>query len=652
MGLVISNNCYKKIALGETMPMSALSSSSLRALRAAHAQHPQQVESVLADVANGASAASALQALQQCGADGLDVSAVQQAAALSTTSDLFGAVNTHADVVGAGPQQHALDAGGRSPLLQWNVQHGQASLAELQHLAQRQPLSASTQASMASAQHNVGAVGAMASSTSAKDKVPGLGALEALKAGDAHVDDVATALKAGLLAAHPAARKKAASTLQVAESYARKAQQDAVNYAGTGFRALPFPSLKIALSAAETTSLVRKLVQGKDGNVVDIVRMAQREGLLTPTPADAFNDAKLDTVADGKSGRLAGSDGRESPRDADSFHDEWVNTVEPGLQNIRSAIISTARARGGSCPYAHGNHAKGVAFGGAEMKVNKNAPQWAQDLFGDQLSGGMIRVSGSQTNPDQPDTEAHMPGIRIAFPLTGQLDGSATQLIDLTANTGDTTHAQTAAEHTRFTQNISVPKGRLSGSTPLRALRHALGGLLEGKSPLRRIRQMRNAVEVTGMANAQRFDEHVFHARHAFFVGGRYVQVTFKVVEPKPFVDGRQRDTPNGRLDAVSETVANKGMKLEMFITEMPDGNPDLVEQEGWKGLPSFALGTIELPPQTTDPTSEASDWFAKVGHVPAGADKVFHAVGLGRHRVPIYEESARLRQQPPGSLG
>ncbi len=490
------------------------------------------------------------------------------------------------------------------------------------------------------------------------NNVPTVAELEGLKSGDLKASDVAASLKTALLSNNPQVVQKAARTLQVAESYSRKAEQDKVNYAGTGFQAFHFPKLELKLNSDETHQLMRRVVQHGNSETVDVMFLAEKQGLLRTEPAGIFHSHQgMKKLYSGQSALLQGSDGRESPRGADTFREEWETQVKPGLTNIREAIAGTAKAKGPGCPYAQGNHAKGIAFDNAEMKLDPQAPDWAKDMFGSSLKGGMIRVSGSQTDPDQPDQESHMPGIRIAFPVNGALDGSATQTIDITANTGSTTHAQTGAEHTQFTKDISVPKdgflGSIRGSKPVRAVKHALGGLFAPGSLLEkpgnvvdRIKAMRNAVEVTDMAMGQKFHEHTFHGRHAFFVGGRYVQVRFKVIEPKDFPDPNQSNAPHARLDAVEETVGKNGMKLAMYITELPNGNPDRVEEEGWEGLPEVRLATIEVPAQEVDNHSKASQWFTNIPHVPGGPDKVFTAAGLGRHRVPIYMESGKFRNE------
>lgn len=475
--------------------------------------------------------------------------------------------------------------------------------------------------------------------------VPTLADLESLKSGELKPEDVAAALKQSLLSKNPQVASKAVQTLQAAESYTRKAEEDRKNYAGTGFTPFHFPKLQIALDSEETGTFMQRMVQMGNRKTVDVLLMASDRGLLKTTPDHTFHFHRgIMGLHTGESALLPGSDGHEAPRGAKTFQEEWKVQVEPGLQNIRDAIVETAKVRGAGCPYARGNHAKGIAFDRAEMKLDPQAPSWMRDLVGSSLQGGMIRVSGSQTNPDQPDQESHMPGIRVVFPVKGTLGGDATQLIDITANTGSSTHAQTAAEHTQFTKDISTPKSGLAGLRPVRAATHALGALLGPGKVMDRIRAMRNAVQVTDMAMGQRFHEHQFFGRHAFFVGGRYVQVRFEVVEPKNFPDPRDSNHPNARLNAVQDTVARQGMKLAMYMTELPEGNPNMVEQEGWKGLPEVKLATIAVPAQTVDNHGKASQWFEDVPHVPGGQDKVFHAAGLGRHRVPVYMQSGKVR--------
>lgn len=480
-------------------------------------------------------------------------------------------------------------------------------------------------------------------------EVPTVADLESLKSGDLQPEQVAAALKKAFLSKNPQVVNKAAQTLQVAESYARKAEQDKVNYAGTGFQPYSFPKLVLKFDHRETADMIQRATQTGSSKTIDILFMAEKRGLLQAEPAGIFHvhsgmKGLFTGDFSGQSAQLPGSDGRESPRGASSFREEWEVQVKPGLENIRQAIIETASVKGPGCPYARGNHAKGIAFDNVEMKLDSQAPAWAHELLGSTLKGGMIRVSGSQTDPNQPDQEAHMPGIRVVLPVNGSLDGSATQTIDITANTGSNTHAQTGAEHTQFTKDISVPKSGLAGLRPVRAAKHALGALFGPGKVLDRVKAMRNAVQVTDMAMGQRFHEHTFFGRHAFFVGGRYVQVRFEVLEPKSFPDPRQSTDPNARLNAVEQTVGKHGMKLAMYMTELPEGRPNMVEQEGWKGLPEVRLGVIEVPAQEVDRHSQASQWFEKIPHVPGGPDKVFHAAGLGRHRVPIYMQSGKVR--------
>jgi hypothetical protein len=158
---------------------------------------------------------------------------------------------------------------------------------------------------------------------------------------------------------------------------------------------------------------------------------------------------------------------------------------------------------------------------------------------------------------------------------------------------------------------------------------------------------MSNALSVTGKVKEQRFHEHDFYGRHAFFVAGRYVQIRFKVIEPKAFPDPRESQAPNARLDAVADTVASRGLKFAMFVTELPHGaDPALAEQEGWEGFPEKQLGVIEVPRQLASSTSAAHQWMLEHPHLQSLPVHTFHAVGLGRHRVPIYEASGKFRNE------
>lgn len=479
--------------------------------------------------------------------------------------------------------------------------------------------------------------------------VPSLADVESVRAGDLDPATMARALKDALLSPNPQVVKKAARTLQVVESYARKAAQDRSNYAGTGFVPFTFPKVDLRFSSSEAAALAGSVATTRDPATVDILFMATRRGVLTlDHPVAILDDKRLAGLSTGDSGLLKASEGLESPRDAKTFHDEWVNEVEPGMRNIREVIIATAAARGASCPYARGNHAKGVEFENVKMKTADDAPEWVKDLFGDVVEGGMIRVSGSQTDPDEPDSKPHQPGVRLTLPLQGRLeDGSATQIFDITANSGNTTHANTGRKHTHFTKSLTTTKNNFFDVQPLRVARFVGGGLLNGEAG-ERIGQIRSAIGATKEANQQPFHEHDLFARHAYFVGGRYVQFRLKVIEPQDFPNPVDDKNPNARLDAVSDTVAARGMKVAMYITEIPQGRAELAEEEGWTGLESTEVlaGVFEVPPQVASSNSSAAKYMQEHAFIPGGEKMVATGVGLGRHRVAVYQASQDQRHE------
>ncbi len=503
--------------------------------------------------------------------------------------------------------------------------------------------------------------------------VPNAASIQALSAGTAKPDEVANALKTALVSSDLKVVQKAIRTLQIAEAYQRKAGIDARNFKNPsgnpfeGFVPVNFPKLSVKLTEPETKRLMSTLrslssLAGGTDKETGIALMSAKAGLLQTDPPNAIQQG-IDTAAipspEKQNFQLPGSQGLETPRGgAVSFTEEFDNSIRPAMKNIELALELTAERNSKitkiKCPYAQGNHAKGVAFGDVKMKVEKNAPEWAKDLFGEQLSGGMLRVSGSQTDPLQPDSDPHLPGLRLALPMKSP-DGS-TQLIDLTAISGDTTHAQTADRHTEFTLDTSLPsdetglKKTLTDNNGVRGLKH----LIKGGNPLTSGKELVAALGDSLSAGKERFHEHEFFGRHAYFVGGRYVQIRFAVEGPKDFSDPNDSASPNARLDAVSQTVAKKGMKLAMYVTELPPGaDPGLIEKEygekgAWKGLPEYKLATIDVPAQRQTADSKAAQWFAHVPHVAAGDDKVFKAEGLGRHRLAVYATSGLKRAPTP----
>ncbi len=487
------------------------------------------------------------------------------------------------------------------------------------------------------------------------ESVPSARDLLRVRSGDVPAEKVAAALVEALVSSSPAAVKKAARTLQVYESYRRKADQDAKNYAHTGFSAFKFPKLDLPLAAGDAKKLAAAAAGTHDPATADIVVMLLQRGILKASPADRealLADPALKKLTTGDSGQLKASDGVEHPRGGcTGFFDEWNHEVLPGLDNIQKAIIETAKKRGATCPFARGNHAKGVEFGDVTMKTADAAPDWVKDLFGKVVKGGMIRVSGSQTNPDEPDSKPHQPGVRIVLPLEGSLDkGTARQVLDITANAGQTTHANTARKHTLFTERLTTaPDGTLADSTPGRLVRFLGEGIANGEL-FERIGEIKSAQDACSEANKQAFHEHQLYGRHAYFIGGRYVQFRVKVVEPTDFPNPSHDKAKNAALDAVSGTVAREGMKVALYVTEIPEGKPWLAEEEGWQGLrdTEYLAGTFEVPPQQATKDSAAHEWMHE-NTFAQSKDLLAQPVGLGRHRIPAYHASweQRLKHRP-----
>ncbi len=629
------------------MSITAQSRSILGRLQA---QQPEELRGALGAVANGKpGAAEALSAKT-----GIPVAELRAAAELSlnTSLDKLFAQTTDAQTVattGADkPKAFQATAGGVDPRGLMGLQYKSADVADVSTLAVKGG------AQDFSAQNAAPAYGVQGGPRGELGAVPSSRDLLSVRSGDAKPADVAKALKEALLSGNPAVVKKAARTMQVVESYQRKAEADAKNYAGTGFVPFRFPKLDLQFSKEETAKLINAVATTRDPATVDIVMMTVKRGVVSLADSNAvLGDARLKALGTGASGELPRSDGKETPRgEAKSFHDEWVNEVEPGMRNIREVIIQTAAARGASCPFSRGNHAKGVEFENVAMKTSEQAPDWVKDLFGSVVKGGMIRVSGSQTNPDEPDSKPHQPGVRITLPLKGKLeDGSASQILDITANSGETTHANTARKHTNFTKSLSLPpEGGLLDSQPVRIAKFLAGGAAKGEF-LEEIGQIRSALGATKKANQEPFNEHDLYARHAYFIDGRYVQIRLKVVEPNDFPNPVNDPNPNARLDAVANTVAARGMKVAMYLTEIPQGKAELAEVEGWKGLRAteFLAGTFEVPRQQVSDDSAAHKYMQEHSFIPAGEKMVATGVGLGRHRTAVYQASQdqRLEHRP-----
>ena len=83
------------------------------------------------------------------------------------------------------------------------------------------------------------------------------------------------------------------------------------------------------------------------------------------------------------------------------------------------------------------------------------------------------------------------------------------------------------------------------------------------------------------------------------------MQVRIEVEEPKNFRDIRNSKDPNADLDEIRRTIGTSGLKLRMYLAEIPEGRPELIEKENWQGVKWFWGGTVELPPQQSDPLIE-----------------------------------------------
>ncbi len=160
-----------------------------------------------------------------------------------------------------------------------------------------------------------GASPVSAAGSSPRVRVPSLSEVEAVRAGDLEATSMAKALKEALLSGHPQDVKQAARTLQVIESYARKAAQDQTNYAGTGFTPFTFPVVKLSFTKDELDQLADAIARTRDPKTADILLMAEGRGLLSTEPQGSLSrHGKLVSLATGTSGELAASDGVERPR--------------------------------------------------------------------------------------------------------------------------------------------------------------------------------------------------------------------------------------------------------------------------------------------------------------------------------------------------
>lgn len=488
-------------------------------------------------------------------------------------------------------------------------------------------------------------------------QVPTLRDLEAMKVGATPAADVAAALKKSLLSSNPAVVKKAAKTLQTAEAYSRKAKADQGNYADTGFWGMKFPKLTLNLSQSETQKVLQNVVATRDPQTAGALMLAAREGLVTTSPKNALSshDAMRNMFSAEKVAILPGSHGAEQPLRG-SFQEEYAKDVEPGERTIEQVVVDTANAAGATCPFAQGNHAKGVAFDDGKFKVDQQAPEWVKDLVGeDALDGAMMRISTSATNPDDHDKEPAQTGVRLVIPVIGEAGKPGSSTWDITANTGSSTHRPNPREHTDFTKSFSVPRDGLANAKPAKLARYLWGGV-KNFNLLDRVKGIKAALEPTKEAMTTPFDEQNLFARHTLFVGGRYVQVRYDVVDPTDFKvpDPSEKD---GQLKTKEDGIKKHGVKIRIYMKELPEGaDPALVEKEGWtnEDLPEgmrfkeFCFGEVAFDPQASDPNSDASAFFEKYAHVPGRQSQIARGVGvIGRGRSPVYAASEAARHQP-----
>lgn len=441
----------------------------------------------------------------------------------------------------------------------------------------------------------------------------------------------------------PATFENGLLALRMAESYSRKATADARNYADTGFRRFEFPKLEWSLAPSDATKILEVLESRHDAEAESFFGYIHKTNLMS------FGDSGKEFLASGSSeptGVLGGSHGEEAVRGgASSFKEEWDEFVEPALDEIQEAIETVqkrnTKAVGKVCPYAQGNHAKGVSFDNVTMKVADGAPDWAKEMFQD-AGAGLMRVSGSQTDPMQSDHEKHMIALRFSIPLGGKLDDMDAPRLDLTVNTEEKTHAQTALDHTALTNALA--------NTGLKKVwgigKYLLGGPLgERKDAIKAASAGADASMETNFADL------VMRGRHAQFLGGRYVQFEMKLVRGTgSFEDpAKSPNDPNARINSVSSRVAEGGMQYELYMIEMPEGDPNLVEVESWKGKRT-KLGSVTVPAQGV--SEKADEYFKDHPHFMKGQNLVNHPVGLGRHRPPAYSASFSMRQQGGGPVG
>ncbi|MEQ8273576.1 MAG: hypothetical protein RMA76_23695 [Deltaproteobacteria bacterium] len=481
---------------------------------------------------------------------------------------------------------------------------------------------------------------------------PTLRDLEAMRIGAKSPAEVASALRTALASSNPAVVKKAANTLRTAEAYGRKAREDAANYKGTGFWGMSFPKLQVRLNADETKKVLRNVVATGDAQTVGSMMLAAREGLLVTEPADAFDDhaAMKKLWPSDASAIVPGSHGREAPQRA-TFQAEYELDTAPGTDNIREVIVDTAKASG--CPFARGNHAKGVSFGDGVFEVDKGAPDWIKDLVGtDPLQGAMMRISTSHSSLEDHDKEPAQTGVRLVFPVIGEPHADNSSTWDVTANTGSTTHRPNAREHTEFTRSLSTPRDGIAGNKVVRVASYLARGVARF-NVLDRVKGIISALEPTKEAMNTPLHQQKLFARHTLFIGGRYVQVRYDVVEPTDFqVPDPSRK--NGQLETKEASIQRHGVKLRIYMKELPPGaDPELVEKEGWTNadlddgqrFQEYVFGDVRFDAQSSDPDSAASKFFDAWAHIPGRETQLARGAGvIGRQRSPTYHASEQAR--------
>lgn len=475
--------------------------------------------------------------------------------------------------------------------------------------------------------------------------VPTAWELHQVAAGSLDPVVVAQGLRKGLLSADPVVVAKAIESLRIAESFQAQHRSHAEAFAGTGYDVQPWPGLVVELSPDEAKKVLKRAKESRyDGGAPagDILGMLVKEGLLKAS--DGTHVSLFGVVQDLYRAYLPGSRAALLPRgDVADFQEAWRNNLEAAA-TIRKAVhdVAAYNTKAGKvkmgCPFSQGNHAKGSSFDGARLIADGNAPEWIQDLFA-HAGPGRVRISSSATDPNEPDQKPHQTGFRLVIPIGGPLEDPNTPRIDLTANTGAKTHAESGLEHTRFTEQFSVPRKGVAGLQPVRIAQH-----LTSRKPLERISEIAVALGATKQAAKERFHEHDLYGRHSFFIGGRHVQVRFQIEGPTNFPDIRGHKDPNADLNAIKQGIAKGGLKVAMYLTEIPEGRPELVNDEDWKKAHWYRVGTVQVPAQEANPNSEAAQWFERTPHVPVGPNKLFWGEGIAADRALVYRESGKMR--------